>query len=178
MSQITWLLDQILLDRLPLLPCAGPPRCHRPLVEPEGSDDSLQRTTMREQCHHGYNQLSRRTQPVEDRAFRRREGFVALLTDKPLLLARVDTDIALADLASGRTCQVRAKYSRGVHAGSPLLVLLGSMPRRSIAGPPLLLQVHFSTVEWRATVCSLLPPGFPAVPRDFIHTFDVDTMQT
>ena len=27
-------------------------------------------------------------------------------------------------------------------------------------------------------MCSLLPPGFPAVPRDFIHTFDVDTMQT
>jgi hypothetical protein len=27
-------------------------------------------------------------------------------------------------------------------------------------------------------VCALLPPGFPAVPRDFIHTFDVDAMQT
>jgi hypothetical protein len=25
---------------------------------------------------------------------------------------------------------------------------------------------------------SLFPPGFPAVPRYFIHTFDVDTMQT
>jgi hypothetical protein len=25
---------------------------------------------------------------------------------------------------------------------------------------------------------SLLPPGFPAVPRYFIHTLDVDTMQT
>jgi hypothetical protein len=27
-------------------------------------------------------------------------------------------------------------------------------------------------------VLSLLPPGFPAVPRDFIHTFDVDIMHT
>ena len=25
---------------------------------------------------------------------------------------------------------------------------------------------------------SLLPPGFPAVPRDFLHTFDLDAMQT
>jgi hypothetical protein len=27
-------------------------------------------------------------------------------------------------------------------------------------------------------VCSLLPPGFPAVPHEFLPTSDVDTMQT
>jgi hypothetical protein len=27
-------------------------------------------------------------------------------------------------------------------------------------------------------VCSLFPPGFPAVPRDVLPTFDVDILQT
>ena len=135
MAQITWLFNHILLDRRPLLPCTCPPSRHRPLVEPEGRHDRLQRTTRREPCHHGHDQFSRRTQPGEDRACRSREGLMALLTNKPLRLARVDTAMALADLASGRTCQVRAEDNRGVQAGSPLLALLGSMPRRRIAGP-------------------------------------------
>ena len=138
MAQITWLFNQILLDSLPLLPCTCPPRRHRPLVEPAGRHDRLQWRTMREQGPHGHDQFSRRTPPVEDRAGRSRAGFVARLTNTPRLLARVNPEIALADLASGRTCQVRAEDHRGVHAGSPLLALLGSMPRRSIAGPPLL----------------------------------------
>jgi hypothetical protein len=53
----------------------------------------------------------------------------------------MDANIALAHLAAGRACHIGAEYRCGVHEDSPLLALLGSMPRRSIAGP------HFVTSE-------------------------------
>jgi len=62
-------------------------------------------------------------------------GVVARPTDPPRLLARVDRERALTDPAAGRTGQVRAASGCGVHAGSPLLVWRGSMPRRRMAGP-------------------------------------------
>src|SRR5436190_22031731 len=67
-------------------------------------------------------------------------------TQEPLVFARVDTNVAPADLASGRTRQIGAEYRSGVHDDSPLLVVLGSMPRRSMSGPPLPLQPHSTTV--------------------------------
>src|SRR6266705_2312690 len=60
-------------------------------------------------------QLRDTTQPIEDRAFGGAEGFVALVADEPLLLPRMDTNIALARLASGRARQIGAKYRCGVH---------------------------------------------------------------
>lgn len=77
-----------ILGRPVLLACACPPIRHRPLVEPEGSDERWQQAALREPHHYDHHQLSRGTPRVEDGAFRRGEGFVALLTDKPLLLAR------------------------------------------------------------------------------------------
>jgi hypothetical protein len=42
--------------------------------------------------------------------------------------------------------------------------LPGSMPRRSISGPLFLLQVHFITVEWRATSDLVCGPLHLVVP--------------
>ncbi len=67
-------------------------------------------------------------------------------TKEPRVFARVDANVALADLASGRTRQIGAEYRCGVHDDSPLLVVLGSMPRRSMSGPPFALQAHLTTV--------------------------------
>jgi len=61
----------------------------------------------------------RGAQPIEDRAFGGAEGFVALVADEPLLLPRMDTDIALASLASGRARQIGAEYRGGVHDRPP-----------------------------------------------------------
>ena len=102
MPQGAELLDQILLDGLTLLAGACLPIRHYPLVEPEGSDESLQWATMREQRHHEHHQCSRSPQPVEDGALRDGESFVALLADKPLLCARMEADIPLASLALWR----------------------------------------------------------------------------
>lgn len=107
-SQVPWWLDQSLLDGLSLLACACPPIRDRPLVEPEGRDDSLPRAAMRQQRPHNPHQLSRGTQPVEDGACRRGEGFVALLADEPLRFARMETNIPLASLASGGTRPIGA----------------------------------------------------------------------
>ena len=104
---------------------------------------------MREQRHYGHDQLSRGTQPVEDRAFRRGESFVALLTEKPLLFARMDPDIPLASLASGGTRSIGTEYCCGVHDCPPGGA--GEHARKSMSGPPFALQLSTTTVYCRAT---------------------------
>src|SRR5678815_2370627 len=78
------------------------------------------------------------------------EGFVTLVTDEPLFLLRMDTDMALARLASGRTVPIGAKCGCGVHDGPPGVVWKHA--KRSICGPPFSLQVSCTTVKCRATL--------------------------
>src|SRR3989442_4808737 len=106
---------------------------------------------MGEQGHDEGHGLCRGAQPIEGRAFGGAERLVTRVTDEPLLLLRMDTDIALAGLASGRAREIGAEYCGGVHGDSPFLVVLGSMPRRSMSGPPFPLQPHSTTVKCGAT---------------------------
>src|SRR5947207_8569703 len=115
---------------------------------------------MGEQGHDEGHGLCRGAQPIEGRAFGGAERLVTRVTDEPLLLLRMDTDIALAGLASGRASEIRAEYRGGVHDDSPLLVVLGSMPRRSMSGPPFPLQSHSTTVQCGATGLSALSNFF------------------
>src|SRR6266705_3110366 len=96
--------------------------------------------------HHG---LCLCAQQIEDGTFAGSEGFVTRVTDEPLFLLRMDTDIALARLASGRTVPIGAECGCGVHDGPPGVVWKHA--KRSIFGPPFSLQVRFTTVKCRAT---------------------------
>src|SRR5882724_407940 len=151
LPQVTWLLDQMLLDRLTLDASTRQPTRHRPLVIAKRHDDRLQWTTMGHQRHHETDRLRRGPQAIEGRAFRGGERLVALGAHEALLLTRVDANVALAYLSSGGAGQIRAECGCGVHEDSPLLALLGSVPRRSMSGPPLLLQVRLTTVKCGAT---------------------------
>ena len=89
LPQVTWLFDQGLVHGLPLLTGTGPPRGDRPLVKRKTRHNRLQGTPMGEQGHDDDHSFCRGTQPIEDRACGGAEGFVALMTDEPLLLPRV-----------------------------------------------------------------------------------------
>src|SRR5207249_1783361 len=71
------------------------------------------------------------------------------VADEALLLLRMDTDIALACLASDRAMLIGAECRRGVHACPPSSV--GERTKRSMSGPPFALQVHLPTVACGAT---------------------------
>ena len=144
LPQVTWLLDQILVHGLALTARAGPPSRDGALVESKRRHNGLHGTAMGQQGHDGDDGFCRGAQPIEDRAFSGTEGFVALVADEPLLLPRMDTNIALARLASGRARQIGANTIVG--SMTVLLVLLGSIPRTSMAGPPFALQAHLPTV--------------------------------
>jgi hypothetical protein len=101
---------------------------------------------MSQQGDYERDHFSGRLQTVKCRALAGREGLAALPTEKPLLLARVNPDIALAYLASRRTRQIGTEDRSGVHEDSPLLALLGSMPRRSRSEPLFALQANLITV--------------------------------
>ena len=64
----------------------------------------------------------------QGRAFRGAERLAALRTDKALVLARVDANVALAGLASGGARHIGANCCCGVHA-CLLRVTLGNVPR-------------------------------------------------
>src|SRR5712671_2620366 len=146
LSSVAGLFDQALLHGLPLAPRAGPPRGDGAFIASKRRHNGLHGTAMGEQGHDEGHGLCRGAQPIEGRAFGGAERLVTRVTDEPLLLLRMDTDIALAGLAAGRAREIRAEYRGGVHDDSPLLVVLGSMPRRSMSGPPFPLQSHSTTV--------------------------------
>src|ERR1700746_428263 len=101
---------------------------------------------MGQQRDHEAHRLGSGSQAVKRRAFRGAERLVALGAEEALVLPRVDANIALTYLASGRALQMRAEDGGGVHEDSPLLALLGSMPRGSMSGPPFSLQANLTTV--------------------------------
>src|SRR5262249_49137301 len=63
--------------------------------------------------------LCRGAQPIEDGACAGAEGFVTRVADEALFLLRMDTDIAHACLASGRTMRIGTECRRGVHGAPP-----------------------------------------------------------
>ena len=93
---------------------------------------------MGEQGHHDDDGLGRGAQAIEDRLCGGAEGLLTLATDEPLLLARMDTNIALARLASGRAVSIGAEWRCGVHACPPRSV--GQRTKRSMTGPLFTLQ--------------------------------------
>src|ERR1700746_2275981 len=117
---------------------------------------------MGEQGHDDHHGLCRGAQPIEDGAFTGAEGFVTRVTDEPLFLLRMDTDIALARLASGRTVPIGAECGCGVHDGPPGVVW--KQAKRSIFGPPFSLQVGCTTVKCRATT----RPSAGTIPRNTV----------
>src|SRR5215510_9764497 len=150
LPQVPWSFDQELVHRLPLATGAGPPSSNGALVKPKSRHERLRRTPMSEQGHDAHHGLCRGAQAIEDRTSAGAEGFVALVTDEALLLSRMNTNVALASLASGRAVLIGAAYGCGVHDGPPGFVWKHA--KRSMSGPPFLLQVSFTTVKWRATI--------------------------
>src|SRR5262245_56704660 len=110
------------MHRLTLTARASPPRRDGALVKPKRRHNRLHGTPMGEQGHDEHHGLGRGAQPIEDRAFCSAEGLLTRVTDEPLLFPRMDTDIALASLASGRAVPIGAKCRCGVNPSMwPLL---------------------------------------------------------
>ena len=74
---------------------------------------------MRQECDHEGDRLRRGPQAVKRGACRRGERLVALRAEEPFVLPRVETNIALACVASSGARHMGAEYSRGVHDDPP-----------------------------------------------------------
>ena len=144
LPQVTRLLDQMLLYGLPLDPSACRPARHGPFVEAKGDDDRLQWTAMGEERDHKGHRLRRGPQVVQRRAFRHGKRFTARRAEEPRVLTRVDTNIALACLSSGRALQIRAEDDAGVHDCPPGFAW--EHTKRSISGPQSSSQLNCTTV--------------------------------
>src|SRR5262249_36096835 len=112
-------------------------------VEAKGHHDSLQGTPMCQQGEHEADRLGWGTQPVEGRPVRRREGLAALCADEALLFARMNANVALTCLTSGWAVKIGTKCGSEVHASPPGIDLAFA---KSMAGPPLFLQIRVTTV--------------------------------
>ena len=112
-------LDHMFLDRLALYACPLQPGGYGPLIHAESDNDGLQGAPVRHQGHDPGHRVRRSPQTIKRRASGGGEGLVTLGTDEAFLLTRVDANVALAGLASGRTRQIGAEDGRGVHAYPP-----------------------------------------------------------
>src|SRR5215470_11515473 len=107
------------MHRLTLTARASPPRRDGALVKPKRRHDRLHGTPVGQQGHDEHHCLCRGAQPIEDGAFAGAEGFVTLTADEAPLLLRMDTNIALAGLASRMAARIGAAYRCGVHDAPP-----------------------------------------------------------
>jgi hypothetical protein len=89
---------------------------------------------MGEQGHHAHHGLCRGAQPRADGALTGAEGVVTRVADAALRLLRMDTESALARVASGRAGLMGAACRRGVHASPPRSI--GERTRRNMSSPP------------------------------------------
>src|SRR5262245_6084945 len=119
LSEVSWLLDQILVHGLALPPRASPPIRYSACVESKRRHNRLHGTPMGEQRHDEAHRLGCGAQAVKHRAFGGAERLMALVADEPLFLLRMDTDIAPASLASGRAVPIGAECGCGVHDAPP-----------------------------------------------------------
>src|SRR5439155_22207950 len=114
-------------------------------------------TTKDDQGHDIHNGLCRVEESIEGGVFAGDEGFETPMTDKPFYPLRMDTNIALARLTSGRTVTIGTECGCGVHDGPPGVVWKHA--KRSIFGPPFSLQVSCTTVKCRATTVTYSHPN-------------------
>jgi len=80
------LFDLMLMHFLTMLSCSLPPVSHRALIKPKRMHDGLDWTAIRQQRNHQQHRLWFRSQPVENRPFRRRKRLLALIADVPFIL--------------------------------------------------------------------------------------------
>src|SRR4029453_16056855 len=109
LPQVPGLFDQVLLHNPPPAPRACPPNPGGVPVKTNSPHDPLHETPMGEQRHHEAHGLGRGAQAVKRGAFGGAERLMALVADEPLFLLRMDTDIALASLASSRAVSIGAE---------------------------------------------------------------------
>src|SRR4030095_16950463 len=119
LPKVPGLLDKRLVHGLALTARAGPPLGDRPLVEPKCRHNRLHGTPVGEQGHDDHNSLCRGAQPIEDCPCAGAEGFVTRVADEAPLLLRMDTNIALAGLASRMAARIGAEYGCGGHDAPP-----------------------------------------------------------
>jgi hypothetical protein len=106
-------------------PCR-PARAHQSAI---GRSSNPNAATSACRGHPGASKVTRSTtvsargaQPIDDGACAGAEGVVTRVPDEPVFLLRMDTAIALARLASGRTGPMGAACGCGGHDGPPGVV--------------------------------------------------------
>jgi len=119
LSEGPWLRDQILVHGLVLPPRARPPIRSRACVASKRRHHRLHGTPMGKQRHDEAHRLRRGAQAVKHRALGGAACLRARVADAPLVLLCMDTDIAPASLASGRTVPIGAEGGCGVHDAPP-----------------------------------------------------------
>jgi hypothetical protein len=115
LSQVSRLIDQMLMHLFAVLARAIVPVEHGSLIQAESRDNGLHWTAMGQQGNHDDDQFLALPQAIEDRAFACGERRVAHVADVATILLAVNSDIAPADLPSCRTGRIVAKYSLWVH---------------------------------------------------------------
>src|SRR4029077_20426606 len=101
LAEVPRWLDQMFLDGRALAASACPPRRDRPLVAPKSPHHSLHRTAMGAHRYDQRHKVARRAASVQDGPVRCGTGLATLCADEAPVLARMDTNIPLASLASG-----------------------------------------------------------------------------
>jgi hypothetical protein len=110
LSQIARLLYQMLMHLLTMFPSTLLPIEDCAFVHLKGSHNSLNWTSVGQQCEDDNDDFLGSPQPIEDRPFGLCKSLAAHMAFVASLFEAMYTDVACAYLASCRTGGIRAKY--------------------------------------------------------------------
>src|SRR5260370_7107634 len=109
------LLDHLLMHLVAMGSCSISPVGHRPFIQPEGLDNGLDRTPIRQECHNDHDQFDGFAQPLKHRSPTDTERLFTDPTAIALALAIMDRELAPTSFASCRTPRIRPTSTQPVH---------------------------------------------------------------
>jgi hypothetical protein len=123
LTDFPWLLDQVFVHSLAVLPGPLVPVPDSSLIQAKGGNNRLHRAAMGQQRHHHRHHVLGFLQSVEWRPFRLRKRLAADVTDVTSFLPTMDTDLASSQSSSSGAVHIGAKYLLWVHHRNPSLFL-------------------------------------------------------
>ena len=123
LTQVSWLLHQVLMNLLAMITTTALPGSHRPFIQTRCSYYGCHRTTISQERYLLYYKLRWIPKTIEHCAFALCKRLAADMTYVTAFLAAVNASVTATCFSSRRTVWIMAEYLTGIHNLTPFSFL-------------------------------------------------------
>jgi len=123
LTQVTGLLNQMLMNLLAMIATTALPGCYRPLIQAKGCHYGWDGTAVCQESYYLYHKIRWITKTIEHCTFAFCERLAANMTYISVLFAAVNANVTTIHFSSCRTVRIVAEYLTGIHKMTPFSFL-------------------------------------------------------